>query len=236
MSETEFDRYAEAYGELLAASLAVTGETPGFFSEYKLRDIAREVAREPCAEGGVSRPLRVCDFGAGIGGSVPFVHKHLPGAELTCVDVSGRSLEVAAGRSPGLATYVRFDGCELPFAAGQFDVTYAACVFHHIAADAHLPLLRELRRTLAPDGRLFVFEHNPWNPLAVRAVASCPFDENAVLIPGQEMKRRLKAAGYACVRLRYRLFFPHALRFLRPIERLLTWLPLGGQYCAIARK
>ena len=34
------------------------------------------------------------DFGAGIGNSVPYVRKHLAGAELTCLDLSQRSLEV----------------------------------------------------------------------------------------------------------------------------------------------
>ena len=50
------------------------------------------------------------------------------------------------------------------------------------------------------------------------------------------MRRRLRAAGFADCTIRYRIFFPHALRFLRPLEAAMTWLPLGGQYCALARR
>jgi hypothetical protein len=35
--------------------------------------------------------------------------------------------------------------------------------------------------------------------------------------------------------MRYRVFFPHALAALRPLERLLAWLPLGAQYYVCAR-
>jgi len=238
MEETEFDRFASEYSALHAASIAASGEGPEYFAEYKIRDIARETAWSAKAAEASPRaaPLQICDFGAGIGGSVPYVRRHLPGARLTCLDVSRRSLEIAEERFPGMAQYVHFDGLQLPFPAGQFDIAFAACVFHHIDPAEHGVLLRELHRCLRPGGRLFVFEHNPWNPLTVRAVRSCPFDENARLIPGAKMKRRLAAAGFAGVRLRYRIFFPHALRILRPLERAMTWLPLGGQYCALAQK
>jgi hypothetical protein len=41
----------------------------------------------------------------------------------------------------------------------------------------------------------------------VRAVNSCPFDENAILIPAKIMRDRMIAAGYAAARIRYRIFF-----------------------------
>lgn len=238
MGEAEFDRYAEEYNALHAASIAASGEGPEYFAEYKILDIARETRRlvPSRAVGGAARPLEVCDFGAGIGSSVPHVRKHLPGALLTCVDVSRRSLEIAERRFPGMARYVHFGGSHLPLRDHFFDIAFASCVFHHIAPAEHGALLRELYRILRPGGVIFVFEHNPWNPLTMRAVRSCPFDENAQLIRGATMKRRLRAAGFADGRLRYRIFFPHALRILRPLEAAMTWLPLGGQYCALARK
>jgi hypothetical protein len=34
----------------------------------------------------------------------------------------------------------------------------------------------------------------------------------------------------------YRFLFPRSLRFLRPLEKLLLWLPIGAQYVVVARK
>ncbi len=233
MNEAEFDKFADEYHASLTAGLAVSGEGPEYFSEYKIIDIARECGAAPRVMATVSRVL---DFGAGIGNSVPYVRKHLPGAELTCLDLSQRSLEVAQKRFGDMAHYVRFDGARIPFSDDHFDIAYAMCVFHHINHADHRALLQELRRVVRPGGSLFIFEHNPFNPLTVRVVNNCPFDENAHLIRGHEMKRRLLTAGFASARTSYRVFFPHFLRALRPLEGVLAWLPLGGQYFVRAVK
>lgn len=163
------------------------------------------------------------------------VRNHLPGAQLTCLDASRRCLEIAEKRFPSCARYVHFDGTRIPFPAEHFGTAYAACVFHHDDHVEHSLLLRELRRVIRSDGKFFVFGHNPNNPLTVRVVNSCVFDENARLIRAAAMKKQMEAAGFGNVRIRYRIFFPHALRILRPLEMALSWLPLGGQYYVLAR-
>ena len=233
MDEAEFDKFAHEYEAMHSASIAVYGEGTEYFAEYKIGDIAREYERAGRAAG--AEP-RILDFGSGNGGSVPYVRKYFPTARLTCLDVSRRSLEIARRRFPSLAQYVHFDGTHVPFPAEQFDIAYTACVFHHIDHAEHVALLRELHRVLRPCGTLFVFEHNPYNPLTVRIVNCCPFDENARLIRGAAMRQQIRAAGFAATAIRYRVFFPHVLRFLRPLERALAWLPLGGQYYVLARK
>jgi hypothetical protein len=70
----------------------------------------------------------------------------------------------------------------------------------------------------------------------VRVVNNCPFDENAHLIRGAQMKRRMLGAGFGQAKTQYRVFFPHFLRALRPLEKALAWLPLGGQYFVRAIK
>jgi ubiquinone/menaquinone biosynthesis C-methylase UbiE len=207
--------------------LAFSGEGPEYFSEYKIKDIARECG--PSSRSGGS-PVRILDFGSGIGNSVPYVQRYMAGAELTCLDLSKRSLEVAEKRFPGQAQYTSFDGASIPFPADHFDIAYAMCVFHHIDHADHVTLLRELHRVIRPGGSLFIFEHNPLNPLTVRVVNTCSFDENAHLIGGSDMRRRLLAAGFSSAKTQYRIFFPHFLRALRPLEPALAWLPLGGQY------
>jgi SAM-dependent methyltransferase len=233
MNEAEFDKFADEYYASLVAGIAISGESPEYFSEYKIADIARECRQQSISQDG---SVRVLDFGAGIGNSVPYVRQHFASAQLTCLDLSQRSLEVAEKRFAGQAEYVRFDGLSIPFADDHFDIAYAMCVFHHIDHADHMALLQELSRVVKPGGSLFIFEHNPFNPLTVRVVNTCPFDENAHLIRGAEMKRRMLCGGFASATTRYRVFFPHFLRGLRPMESALAWLPLGGQYYVRAIK
>ena len=153
----------------------------------------------------------------------------------TAASCPGVSLSHCEARAIRPIDAVCYDGQTLPFDAGTFDLVFTACVFHHIPAEDHIRLLSEIRRTLTPQGRFVLFEHNPWNPATRHAVATCPFDANAVLISAPEMRRRLRAAGFADVRLRWTLFFPAFVSALRPLERWLGWLPLGAQYCLVAR-
>ena len=232
MDPAEFDRFADEYRSLHARNIAISGEDPEFFAEYKIRDLAAESRTHY----GAHFAPTILDFGAGIGSSVPYFCKHLPRAQITCLDVSRRSLEVGEGRFPGQARFVHFDGVHIPFPDGSFDIVFAACVFHHIKHEEHESLFAEFHRVLGLKGMVIVFEHNPYNPLTVRAVNTCAFDENARLITGRAMRRRLYAAGFRNVRLRYRIFFPHALGAIRALERWMRWLPLGAQYYAVALK
>jgi hypothetical protein len=70
----------------------------------------------------------------------------------------------------------------------------------------------------------------------VHAVNTCPFDENAVLLRPRRLAAAVRAARFAACRVRYRIFFPHALRSFRRLEKSLTWLPIGAQYYVYARK
>ena len=230
MDEVEFDKFADEYRAMHAANIRLSGENPEYFAEYKVRDIAAELARD----GAVAR--KALDFGAGVGYSVPFFARHLPAARVTCLDVSRKSLAVGAALHGDAADFEHFDGRTIPYGDGTFDVALASCVFHHIPHEEHVALLAEIRRVLTPGGRLFVFEHNPLNPLTRHAVNTCEFDEHARLVLAPTMQRRARGAGFASARVRYRIFFPHVLRRLRPLEAQLKWLPFGAQYYVAARK
>ena len=225
MDKAEFDKFADEYRSLHANNIRASGESPDFFAEYKVADTA-SIAKTL----DLNTPPTILDFGAGVGNSVPYFRKHFPDSQLTCVDVSARSSAINQERFPGMAECTTFDGTTLPFLNDTFDIAFAACVFHHIGASIHIPLLTELRRVVVPGGLVVVFEHNPWNPLTVRAVDSCPFDENAVLIRAGTLAKRVASAGFVDVEMKYRIFFPGPLRFLRFIERHIAWLPLGAQY------
>jgi len=232
MDEAEFDKFALEYRNLHAANIRASGETPEYFAEYKVIDLAAELRKA-----GAAPPApKVLDFGAGVGYSVPFFARHLPAARLTCLDVSKRSLELGASQHGSRAEFVHFDGARIPYDDDSFDAALASCVFHHIPHAEHVVLLAEIRRVLKPGGVLTVFEHNPLNPLTRHAVNTCEFDEHAELILAPTMRKRVRDAGFGSVAIRYRIFFPHALRALRGLEPHLTWLPLGAQYYVVARK
>jgi hypothetical protein len=62
-------------------------------------------------------------------------------------------------------------------------------------------------------------------------------DADAVLLGGGESLRLQRQAGTENLELRYFLYLPEALyRRAGAVERLLHWLPLGGQYMAVSRK
>jgi SAM-dependent methyltransferase len=230
MDRSEFDQYADEYLAQHQANIAVTGEAPEFFAEYKIAltrkfaDAARLAVR------------RAVDFGSGIGASVPWFRRYFGDAALTCADASPRSLALSQSRFPGAETYVEVDGETLPLADASVDLGFTACVFHHIDHAEHVGWLRELGRVIAPGGRLVLFEHNPYNPLTVRAVNTCPFDANAKLISARTLAASMRAAGWRTIETRYHLFFPHALAALRPVEPALAWVPLGGQYSLVASR
>ena len=230
MDRAEFDRFADAYDQQHRDNVAVTGEGPEYFAEYKIRQLQAIVARERVA---VSR---ICDFGSGIGNSIPFFRRYFPDAALTSSDVSERSLTLSKQRYPEAGTSVLIENNRIPSESDVFDIVFSACVFHHIPHEEHAMWLKELHRITRPGGLIAIFEHNPLNPLTVHAVNTCPFDENARLIFARDLAKRLAAAGWTSPRVQYNLFFPRALARLRPLEVRLGWLPFGAQYVAFARK
>src|SRR5882757_2869188 len=226
MDQAEFDRFADEYHDQHRKNVAVTGEGPAYFAEYKIRKLRQVVDRSRI------RVSRICDFGSGIGNSIPFFRTYFPDASLTSSDVSERSLTLSRERFPGSHDYLLIENDRIPSEPNAFDVVFSACVFHHIAHHEHAMWLRELHRITKPGGLIAIFEHNPLNPLTVHAVNTCPFDENAKLIFARALARRLRDAGWASPKIQYNLFFPRRLAWLRPLETSLSWLPFGAQYVA----
>jgi ubiquinone/menaquinone biosynthesis C-methylase UbiE len=228
--EAEFDKFADEYEQEHAASIRLSGESPAFFARYKITDVAAVLARRG------RKPLRILDFGAGVGNSLGPMREAFPDSEIVLLDPSSQSLDIARTRFPGQAHCQPFDGQTIPYGDGHFDLVFTACVFHHIPEELHVGLLAEIGRVMKPDGSFFLFEHNPRNPLTRHAVRNCSFDENAVLIDARQMNSRMAAAGFSKTKTVYRIFFPRFLAKLRPLERYLAGLPIGAQYFVHAVK
>lgn len=225
----EFDSLADHYHAQHSINIAVSGESPEYFSEYKIADLANLSAEKPFPHN------HILDFGCGIGNSVPYFRKYFPTSEICCSDVSSRSIEIAKYRNPGSESYVLIRE-DIPLPTNSQDVIFSACVFHHIPHEKHHYWLSELHRVARPGALIVIYEHNPLNPLTVHAVNTCPLDVNAHLIRARTMRRRALQSGWNNAKIDYRVFFPSALKSLRPLERHLSWLGLGAQYRLTAYK
>jgi len=230
VTQPEFDIHARDYTAMHARSIRASGEEPGYFHDYKISEL-----RSLADLWGLSAPA-ILDFGSGIGNSVPYFRRYFPDSRVDLADVSPESLKMSADLhgGPEVRVLIGADG-HVPLPDGGHDIVFAACVFHHLDPAAHDATLRELRRVVRPGGRLMIFEHNPLNPLTVRAVRDCPFDENAILIRAGEMRGRVTQAGWRGAMIDYHVFFPAALARLRALEPGLRWCPLGAQYACHAQ-
>lgn len=224
MPDASFDAHADDYNATVQRAISASGETVQFFADLKA-NLMRDAL-------GPRRPGRILDFGCGIGNTTRAIAEKFPRASVIGMDLSEQSLAKARDTriESGHPEYQQIEGASLPAPDQAFDVVFTACVFHHIEPSERDCWARELHRVLRPGGSVFLFEHNPRNPLTVRVVRRVPFDEGVVLLDGKEAVRRLASAGFRVWRPTYYFFFPAALRFLRRLEPSLRHVPWGGQY------
>ncbi|MFH0908176.1 MAG: methyltransferase domain-containing protein [bacterium] len=222
---SDFDAYAEHYGEALSRGISVSGESKEYFAQGRVALLARRLA-----ELGV-RPVRVMDYGCGTGTATPFLRDILGSTSIVGVDISGKSIEHARAHQPGAEFHVQSDVNP----AGDFDAVYCNGVFHHIPPPERLGAFRFIRDCLRPGGVFALWENNPWNPGTQLVMARIPFDRDAVKISAPAAGRLLRAAGLDVIRTDFYFIFPHRFRALRFLEAPLARVPLGAQYQVLAR-
>jgi ubiquinone/menaquinone biosynthesis C-methylase UbiE len=224
-----FDEFAKDYRDIHNDNISITGVDSEYFAEHKIQEIKKLEKNDQ---------LQFLDFGCGDGVSSNFFLKYFSLSKYTGVDVSMNSILQARKKRPPQATFIHFNGIQLPFNEEQFDVIFVACVFHHIDFSLHNQVFSEILRVLKKGGRLYVFEHNPYNPLTRRIVNTCPFDKDAVLLKPKYLKNLLYRVGFGKVKIKYILFFPrHSVySFFHQLERFLQKTPIGGQYFSISIK
>jgi SAM-dependent methyltransferase len=166
---------------------------------------------EMIAPGRPNRPLDVLDVGCGTGRS------HQIYAAQTRfyagIDLSHHELTVARQRMSELQ-WVRADACELPFAAGSFDVICFSAVLHHIPD--YRVALREAMRVLRDGGYAFAFDPNLLHP--AMALFRCPqsplYTQNGVspherpLLP-KALRQAFTLTGFVELRQRCQADIPY---------------------------
>jgi len=221
----DFDRYASRYRDDHTENVKqISGVDSDFFSEYKIIEIRR---CEKDASGS-----SVLDFGCGDGNSATYFLKHLHPLSYCGIDISSESIGIACRRGLERCSFQCYDGENIPFDDETFDVVFLANVLHHIDFSFHRHIIDECLRVLKTGGRLYVFEHNPINPVTRKIVRDCIFDADAKLVPSRYLVRILREAGFGKTEKRYTIFFPRKSFFkaLVPLEKHLNRCPLGGQY------
>ena len=224
-----FDQYADNYSAEIDKSLGSFGTEHEFFTKHKAWLIAQLLMQSGRSPGSVS----LLDVGCGVGkihGLLKDKLKHISGA-----DISAESIRIAT-QQHSECDYEVYDGRQLPYANGSFDMAMAICVFHHIPPAQWGNTAREMLRVVKDGGLMLIIEHNPFNPVTRHIVNSCSFDADAVLLSPRTLSGLFNAAGANAVLTRSILNIPPKSSFLRRMDLKLGWLPIGAQYYLTATK
>ena len=226
----DFDEYANDYRSIHTDNVKISGADSFYFAEHKVQLLVQSEA--------AIADIRMLDIGCGDGATELFVYKYLPSWKVEAIDISEKSIVRAIEKKISNANFSVYDGKSIPFADNSFDVAFIAAVMHHIDSSLHGSLMKEIFRVLKPGGRLYLFEHNPLNPVTRYLVNTCVFDKDAKLLGYNYSKKLLQDAGFRNIEKKFILFFPRSgmLARLIKLEDKLGWLPLGGQYMYKAQK
>lgn len=214
----DFDKYRLNYNKILNEKTQFFSSNEDYFAKYKIDMVACNLT---------STPKRVLEYGCGIGRNIPFLQSAFPHAAVYGSDIASDSLEQARADNPGA---LFFNENKPPADLEPFDLVFVSCVYHHIAISDRLNVTNTLMRRMAPSGNLFIFEHNPYNPITRYIVNSCPYDADAILLKPRELIRLLQESGLKIFKTSFCLFIPPRFSMLIGVEKILKWLPLGGQY------
>lgn len=222
--EQDFDNFADEYRQTHTANVkSVSGADSYYFAEFKVKELLRYERNVKC---------RLLDVGCGDGATEIFMKHYLSNLFISGVDVSQKSIKIAKNRKLLDVFFYHYDGDNIPFEDNTFDIVFMAGVLHHVPPIKRQQLVNEVFRVLKPQGRFYLFEHNPYNPLTRYLVNTCVFDEGVQLLKARESKSLLNNAGLKILTRKFVIFFPRSrfFKLLHKTEPMLAHIPLGGQY------
>ena len=231
MSQFQFDEYANNYETALQQGLSVSGESSDYFAMGRVKWLRKRLETIHGRQLAIQSAM---DFGCGTGNSVAFILNELHAHRVVGIDTSEQSLVQARQRYSPCNT--QFVTSEKHVPSEEFDLAYSNGVFHHIPIEARANAVSYVNRCLRPGGWFAFWENNPWNPGTRIVMSRIPFDHDAVTLTISESKRLLRQVGFEVVLVDTCFYFPNVLRWLRPLEPCLAWLPFGAQYLVLARK
>ncbi len=160
----DFDSYAGNYRSTHTANIKISGADSFYFAEMKVKLLQQFEE---------NIPLKILDVGCGDGTTEVFMNKHFPAWEITAIDVSEKSIVEAKNKKIIKTDFKIYNGNTIPSSNKNFDMIFMAGVLHHIDFRLHNGFVKEISRVLKQDGRFYLFEHNPFNPLTRHLVSTC---------------------------------------------------------------
>jgi len=219
----DFDEFATDYRAIHTKNVKLSGADSFYFAKMKVECLQDFEKNEK---------LSVLDVGCGDGATELFMQQYFSSWKINAIDISSSSIDEAKKRNISNATFQSYDGLQIPFADESFDVVFMAGVLHHVEYALHQKIISEIKRVLKKQGRLYVFEHNPLNPLTRYLVKTCVFDKDAKLLKSNYTSAILQKQQFHITNKIFMIFFPRKglLSKFIFLEKRLKWLPLGGQY------
>jgi tRNA (cmo5U34)-methyltransferase len=136
-----FDKRVEGYEQHMVANM------PDFQKFY--RSIAEAI-------GGSDKPVKVLDIGCGTGLELEGIFEQVPGAAVTCNDISELMLKRLSQKYNSLKKQISIlpgSYLEIEFPENYFDYTVSVMTLHHLAEDEKLRLYRRILKSLKPNGK-----------------------------------------------------------------------------------
>lgn len=225
----DFDEHASQYRKVHTKNLRWSGVDSFYFIQHKISLLhSLENNRSAC----------LLDFGCGDGVTAQYIEAAFPNFKITGIDVAAKAIAKAKTLPLRNSSFIHYEGSQLPFPDNHFEIIWVACVFHHIDFALHDGIIQEMRRVLQPKGRIYFFEHNPYNPFTRYLVRTCEFDKNAKLLTSKYAQHLFEKSGFKIRQRKWTLFFPRYrwLKWLINLENKLGGVPIGAQYFIAAEK
>ncbi|MEP6727951.1 MAG: class I SAM-dependent methyltransferase [Bacteroidota bacterium] len=228
-STDNFDDFAADYRHLHNKNMKFLGGDSYYFAQAKVRHV-RDHESETA--------LNILDIGCGDGLTAFCMAALLHGCKITGIDISAESIDIANTKKIPGAVFRTYNGIDFPFAENSFDLLFIAGVLHHVSPVVQARIIEEAHRVLKNGGRIYVFEHNPYNPATRYLVKTCPFDKYAKLIKSGSVISLMKSGQFKNIQSRYTTFFPQNNFFsaFHNVEKKLSWCPFGAQFYVRAIK
>ncbi len=102
------------------------------------------------------QPIKVLDFGCGVGRQLHHFTSHFPRPAYFACDIDDTSIAFIADNYPKVETYVNSFSPPLKYPDEMFDMVYSVSIFSHLSMDDQKAWLEELARVTRPGGYCFL--------------------------------------------------------------------------------